>query len=123
MVMDPNDPCVFCDPEQYVDVFEETLRIDREGPRVYKAVPINPVVPGHVMFIPRTHVKNAAMNPYITAAVFGEAAKHGAIFGPQFNLITSAGVDATQSIMHLHVHYVPRVAGDGLHLPWTDQEW
>jgi len=37
----------------------------------------------------------------------------------EFNLITSAGKNATQSVFHLHVHLVPRVAGDGLSLPWT----
>jgi diadenosine tetraphosphate (Ap4A) HIT family hydrolase len=36
-------------------------------------------------------------------------------------MITSAGPAATQTIKHLHVHYVPRHAGDGLSLPWTNQ--
>ena len=39
-----------------------------------------------------------------------------------FNLITSSGPAATQTIPHIHVHYVPRWPGDGLHLPWTGQE-
>ena len=38
-----------------------------------------------------------------------------------YNLITSAGIPATQSVLHLHIHIVPRYENDGLHLPWTDQ--
>ncbi|MYX67350.1 histidine triad (HIT) family protein [Streptomyces sp. KhCrAH-43] len=37
--------------------------------------------------------------------------------GPM-NLITSKGREATQSVFHLHLHLVPRAAGDGLALPW-----
>ena len=36
----------------------------------------------------------------------------------EFNLITSAGRTATQSVFHLHIHYVPRAYRDGLALPW-----
>jgi histidine triad (HIT) family protein len=38
------------------------------------------------------------------------------------NLITSVGSAATQTVFHLHVHVVPRRAGDGLALPWTSQK-
>jgi histidine triad (HIT) family protein len=38
------------------------------------------------------------------------------------NLITSAGRAATQSVMHLHLHLVPRLDGDGLALPWSRKE-
>lgn len=38
---------------------------------------------------------------------------------PDANIITSKGSLATQTVFHLHVHLVPRAAGDGLPLPWT----
>lgn len=47
------------------------------------------------------------------------AAAYGEAMGTDFNLITSAGAAATQTVAHLHVHYVPRRTGDGLGLPWT----
>jgi histidine triad (HIT) family protein len=40
----------------------------------------------------------------------------------QYNFITSAGKAATQSVMHLHIHIVPRQEGDGLLLPWSGQQ-
>ena len=87
--------------------------------------PLNPAVPGHRLVVPREHVTDAADDPKITAEVFGAAAAYGQqkrFFYPDFNLITSAGGAATQSVFHLHVHYVPRKKGDGLSLPWTNQE-
>lgn len=87
--------------------------------------PLNPVVPGHRLFVPRKHVVDAAGDPKVTAEVFGAAAVYAEqrrFFHTDFNLITSAGREATQSVFHLHVHYVPRRKDDGLPLPWTGQK-
>ncbi|MFE7574704.1 HIT family protein [Streptomyces sp. NPDC057521] len=35
-----------------------------------------------------------------------------------YNLITSKGRAATQSVTHLHLHLAPRRNGDSLALPW-----
>ena len=84
--------------------------------------PLHPVTPGHFLVMPRVHVTSALEAP--------EAAGHAASFAASlagdmelaaFNLITSSGVAATQSVPHLHWHVVPRTEGDGLHLPWTGQ--
>lgn len=82
--------------------------------------PLNPVVEGHVIAIPRAHVGDAGTNPEITGDVFVDAAEYARRNLSQFNLITSAGSDATQTVFHLHVHIVPRAPGDGLSLPWTE---
>lgn len=80
--------------------------------------PLNPVTPGHVLVIPREHVKDFAQDPFVTAAVMHRAAQHARTVGGEMNLITSRGEAATQSVFHLHVHLVPRREGDGLALPW-----
>jgi histidine triad (HIT) family protein len=50
----------------------------------------------------------------------GHAAELAAAIMPDaFNIITSAGRDATQTVDHLHLHLVPRRPGDGLALPWA----
>jgi len=102
------DGCVFC--EKYKGRHEGSTAIFE---------PLNPVVPGHLLVIPLKHVTNFINDPDTTAYVMRAAAQHAKRLGGQWNLITSAGKDATQSVFHLHVHLVPRRPGDGLQLPWT----
>lgn len=112
--------CVFCDK-----IEDEPLIWNHNG-TVCWFEPLNPVVPGHTLFVPRTHVRDAAERPEITGKVYEAAAEYARMHGlneydREFNLITSAGLSATQSVFHLHVHYIPRHENDGLHLPWTGQ--
>ena len=84
-------------------------------------VPIGPVVEGHVLVIPRTHVADFSTDPTVSAAVMARAAEYAGRSDRAdraCNLITSRGRDATQSVFHLHIHLVPRSANDGLALPW-----
>ena len=85
--------------------------------------PLNPVTPGHRLFVPRAHVADALTRPVITGRVMEYAARWatGHNLGP-CNLITSAGAEASQTVFHLHLHLVPRCEGDGLPLPWTGQQ-
>lgn len=75
-----------------------------------------------MLFVSSIHTDNASESPLLTGTVFAVAARWAGVPTNQYNLITSVGSNATQTVHHLHVHYVPRVAGDGLHLPWTNQE-
>lgn len=104
--------CVFCD----IEAGDLPATIVREWPRALAIVPLNPVTEGHVLVIPRQHVRDATSDPHVTAVTMGCAAE---LATAPCNIITSAGVEATQSVFHLHVHVVPRRPGDGLHLPWT----
>ena len=83
--------------------------------------PLNPVTPGHMLFVPVRHVASALDDPYETALTMEIASRWAARLAEDFNLITSAGAAATQTVRHLHIHLVPRREGDGLHLPWTGQ--
>lgn len=85
--------------------------------------PLNPVVPGHLLVVPQKHVTDASEDPITTARTMERAAilLQTRYSGQDANLITSIGEAATQTVRHLHIHIVPRVAGDGLHLPWTGQ--
>ncbi|MGX1806278.1 HIT family protein [Nocardia sp. NPDC055321] len=103
--------CVFC-------VRISAGQIEGEYPGgVVRFAPIEPVVAGHMLFVPGWH----AEHPDVAAVgrAMESAAAYGRAQGTDFNLITSAGAAATQTVAHLHVHYVPRRAGDGLGLPWT----
>lgn len=103
--------CVFCE----IMAQREPAVLVNAWPDAIAIVPINPVVAGHVLVIPRTHVEDYRTDPAVTAAV---AARAASIAPWPSNLITSAGRVATQSVFHLHMHVVPRAADDGLALPW-----
>lgn len=104
-------PCVFC---QIVKGYEPAT-IVRQWQQGIAIVPLNPVVAGHLLVIPHAHVRDAAESPHIAGLAMSYAAE---IATPPFNIITSAGAEATQSVWHLHLHVVPRAENDGLALPW-----
>jgi histidine triad (HIT) family protein len=83
-------------------------------------VPLEPVTPGHVLVVPRHHTDEFTEDPESSAVAMRRAAELAVILDPdgEYNVITSAGPHATQTIDHLHLHLVPRRARDGLGLPW-----
>jgi histidine triad (HIT) family protein len=112
------EPCPFCEivagraPATIFDDWADAMVI----------APRNPVTPGHRLVIPKAHVRDLAANPLVSAMVMERAALHVLEWRVgDCNVITSRGAAATQSVTHLHLHIVPRVDGDGLHLPWTGQ--
>jgi histidine triad (HIT) family protein len=87
--------------------------------------PLNPVTPGHLLVVPRKHVPDAGDDPLTAGRTMELAADIAGpldLETPAYNLITSAGRAATQTVRHLHIHIVPRREGDGLALPWTGQQ-
>lgn len=82
--------------------------------------PLNPVVEGHVLVVPRAHAEDFADSPEIAEVTMRAASQHVREYAPgDCNLITSRGPAATQTVPHLHLHILPRREGDGLALPWT----
>jgi len=107
--------CVFCQ----IIAGESPAELVAEYPDALALVPLNPVTEGHLLVIPKVHVKDFRDEPMVTAVAMVRAAELSRdlrIFPA--NLITSAGKAATQSVFHLHVHVIPRRENDGLALPW-----
>lgn len=85
---------------------------------------INPVNPGHALAVAKGHwptvdaipaavLANVARTAQrIAKAVMKELKPHGV------NLLQANGEGAGQSVPHLHIHIMPRRAGDGLILNW-----
>ena len=82
--------------------------------------PLNPVTPGHMLFVPVRHVADALEDPYTTALTMEIASRKTQ---GSCNLITSVGALASQTVWHLHIHAVPRRPGDGLQLPWPQRSF
>jgi histidine triad (HIT) family protein len=112
--------CVFCKivakqiPATVVHEDEHTLAF----------MDIGQVNPGHVLVAVKKHAENIfALDDGQAAAVFRAAAKvaraiRGA-FEPQgLSVYQANGAAAGQTVMHLHIHLVPRHDGDGMALAW-----
>lgn len=118
--MSDRDECVFC---RKIDNRgdEHGYAIPMLNGEVWTFEPIDPVTPGHRLFVPTEHVENDARCIDLALPQAMRAAEAWAVANGvgSWNLITSAGAAATQTVAHLHVHLVPRREGDGLALPWT----
>lgn len=116
-----NQPeCVFC--QIVAGTMPATVLAKTPHTLVFQ--PLNPHAPGHVLVIPRRHINDATMDDRSYAGLiyiertFVDAALYATGLGVPFNIITSSGEKATQSVFHLHVHVVPRGPGDGLAPGW-----
>lgn len=109
--------CVFC----RIICREESADIVKEWSEALAFRPLGPVTPGHVLVVPKVHVTDPAKWPHITGMTMAHACQYAGQLG-DFNLITSRGPAATQTVDHLHIHVIPRSAGDGLLLPWSYTE-
>ena len=106
--------CVFCE----IIAGRAAAAVVHESRDSLVIVPLCPVVEGHVLVIPRSHVLDAADDPVTAGMAMHDAANYARDRLDEFNIITSAGVAATQSVFHLHLHVVPRAVNDGLMVPW-----
>lgn len=115
------DDCPFCEyaaaqqPGGPTVVNGRKIFYDRPRPVMWFE-PLNPVTPGHRLFVPTWHAEHR--NAVGATAAFRSAYDAATQWNGPFNLILSSGHAATQTVDHLHVHYIPRRPGDGLQLPW-----
>ncbi|MCC7487237.1 MAG: HIT family protein [Burkholderiales bacterium] len=102
--------CLFCDRARQ--------RILCENALAYATPDSYPVNKGHTLIIPRRHVASFFdTTPQERLALFAllDEAKGllDAAHGPDgYNIGVNGGLAAGQSIMHLHVHLIPRYTGD-----------
>ncbi|MET8180099.1 HIT domain-containing protein [Streptomyces sp. NPDC005336] len=86
--------------------------------------PVSPATKGHTLVIPKQHTQDfLSAGPEGFSALSSTAVEVGqmlrAVYAPEgMNMITSSGEVASQSIMHLHVHLVPRWTCDAVGDIW-----
>ena len=118
MNTDPN--CIFC---QIVAGQIPSVRVyDNEHTVAF--MDINPVADGHVLVIPKRHSQNLyEISPsdlaHTSASIQHVARAVKAVFSPDGITINQANdKGAAQSVMHFHMHIVPRKIGDDLKINW-----
>lgn len=113
--MSETEDCPFCE----IAAGRAPATVVREWTRTLAIAPLGPVTLGHVLVLPKIHIRDFVDDPVTT----GQTSQHAAELARDLNLtaanlITSRGEAATQSVFHLHWHLVPRAKNDGLALPW-----
>ena len=108
---DPNNPCLFCDPK--------ISGISHENELAYASYDTYPVSDYHCLIIPKRHIENyfeltnneiIACNDLIKL-VKDETLNHDESI-KAFNIGTNIGKIAGQTIMHCHIHLIPRRLDD-----------
>ncbi len=111
MIKDPNNPCLFCNAKE--------SGIAAENEFAYASYDSYPVSDFHCLIIPKRHVKDyfemsdeelLACNDLIIKIKNEILAKDKSV--KAFNIGTNAGKISGQSIMHCHIHLIPRREGD-----------
>jgi len=106
---DPNNPCLFCKDPRGVSLQNELA---------YSARDSYGVSPGHSLVIPKRHVANFfdLTAEEVTACmelIIKERKLLDEEFKPDgYNIGVNIGSAAGQSILHVHIHIIPRYKGD-----------
>lgn len=115
--------CPFCAPNWPNLTILKRVDCSPDGLDYAVIRPLDPVTDGHVLVICATHTQDAAQDALVAAGAMDVAATWVRDNAIEANIITSIGRNATQTVMHTHVHVVPRRPNDGLPLPWTPQQF
>jgi len=112
--------CVFCK----IVAKQIPATVVHEDDHTLAFMDIGQVNPGHVLVALKAHAENVfALDDAQAAAVFRSAARLArairAAFAPQgMSIYQANGKPAGQTVLHFHIHLVPRHEGDGMQLTW-----
>ena len=110
------DSCIFCkiirgEIPSY-KVYEDEL--------VIAILDVNPSSNGHTLVMPKEHFSDVTTTPknildhcFEVSQVIAQA-HIKQLHATGVNIITNAGKSAGQSVMHFHIHIIPRYENDGL---------
>jgi len=118
--MTPSD-CLFC------KIAAGTVPAVRifETDRVLAFLDIGPLIKGHTLVIPKAHydplmdTPNEVLADVMAVVRTVARAQVAGLKADGVNITQANGACAGQVIPHLHVHVIPRFAGDGHHWNWN----
>lgn len=115
--------CVFCD----IVAGQAPASVVHTDDAAIAFMDIRPLNAGHLLVIPRVHAPYLAdLDPCLGGHLFGVAQRMAAglrrsgLRCEGVNLFLADGEAAFQEVFHVHLHVIPRHAGDGfrLHAKW-----
>ena len=111
--------CPFCEIVARQLAASELCRDDL----VVAFLDIRPITPGHLLVVPRSHAARLADLPgptgramFTTAQRLAAALRESGLRCDGVNFFLADGEVAGQEVDHVHLHVVPRFAGDGFRL-------
>ncbi|MDO4437977.1 MAG: HIT family protein [Eubacteriales bacterium] len=119
-----DDNCIFCKIANG-DIPSDTIYEDEEF-RVI--LDLSPASKGHALILPKTHAANLfELDDEICAKVLILAKKIGkamqtALCCDGINIVQNNGEAAGQTVMHFHVHIIPRYNGEKQIVAWEPKQ-
>ena len=116
-----DENCIFCKLAN-VDIPTATVYEDEDF-RVI--LDLGPAAKGHALILPKEHFKDVTeLDPKIAAKVLPLGAKLGTAMKKSlgcagFNLVQNNGEAAGQTVMHFHMHVIPRYERGPAIVGWT----
>ena len=108
---DPNNPCLFCNIKESGFAYENNL--------AYASYDSYPVSKHHCLIIPKRHISvyfDLSNEELIACNDLIKVVKNEIINGDKtvkgFNIGANIGKSSGQSILHCHLHLIPRREGD-----------
>lgn len=123
------EDCIFCKIANG-EIPSKTIYEDE----MFRAIlDLGPAAKGHALILPKDHADNLFELSEETAGQVMKLAKNLAtktkekLGADGFNLVQNNGAVAGQTVMHFHLHLIPRYENDGQHISWnpgkpTDEE-
>ena len=118
--MNSDPDCIFC---KIIAGEIPSFKIYEDN-ETFSFMDINPANEGHALVIPKEHARDVySVSDSAIAATVKTAKKIAAAvdrtLNPEgLNLLQCNGPAAAQSVMHFHMHVLPRRNGDDLKLNW-----
>jgi histidine triad (HIT) family protein len=111
-----NDYCVFCE----ILAGEKPASFLYQDDHCSAFMDIQPVNPGHLLVVPNVHARHLAdLDEETGAQLFrvgqrlARALRRSGVRCEGVNLFLADGKAAGQEVFHVHLHVIPRYAGDG----------
>ncbi|GAA2452566.1 HIT family protein [Streptomyces pulveraceus] len=114
-----SDGCVFC----AIVRGEADASIVHEDESVIAFMDLRPVNPGHALVVPRAHAEgledlqeDIGVQVWTVAHRLGRALRRSGLRCEGVNLLLADGEAAFQEVFHVHLHVIPRFAGDAFRI-------
>lgn len=115
------DSCIFCKIIKG-EIPSSTIY---EDDNVKVIMDIAPSAKGHAILLVKEHVANIfELNAELAGKVFAVVPKVAAAIKAELgcdgmNILQNNGVEAGQTVFHLHIHFIPRWKDDSINIKWT----